>query len=326
MENILEFIKKIPVLVEDSRIILFIIDGLGKYKLSIPGFRKVTYETVIPTSTSTFMYTLHSLLPPSKHCFLEWYMRFRDTIVAVPPWRDVIHDRVLELDKDVTREEVFPFKSLSEILVEKGFTVTYYTPYARSTFSKAISVGANVVDIKYLSQVFPLRESDFTLIYWPSIDAILHERYEDEAFYIELKMIEYFIELLLRKLPKNTKLYILPDHGLIKCKHVYRLPVIDNVVPVGGSRVAFYKNLDPDTVEKILKDKNIPAKITLLENLKQYHNPNRECYERYGETIVIANGDVCFKYPFEKEEHKILGAHGGISEKERKINLWVYTC
>jgi len=161
-------------------------------------------------------------------------MRFRDTIVAIPPWKDVLNSRKLELGKDVSRNDVFPFKSLSEILSEKGFSVLYYSPFAKSTFTKAVSVGAIVKGIKYLSQVFPLEEADFTFIYWPSIDGILHERYRDEAFYIELEVIKMFIQLLIRKMHRETRLYILSDHGLTICRHRHMLPNISSNLPVGG--------------------------------------------------------------------------------------------
>lgn len=119
-----------------------------------------TYETVFPSSTPTFMYTFHSMLPSAKHGFLEWYMRFKGTIVAVPPWVDVLKDRELELGRDVSVDDVFPFKPLPEILSDTGLSVTYYTPFADSVFTEAVARGAEVRRIQYLSQVFPLRDAD----------------------------------------------------------------------------------------------------------------------------------------------------------------------
>jgi len=121
--------------------------------------------------------------------------------------------------------------------------VLYYTPFARSTFTKATSEGAEVIEIKYLSQVFPLGEADFIFIYWPSVDSIRHERYEDEALWAEVGFIELFVKQLIKRMPKRTKLYILSDHGLTLCKQRHLLPVIDSILPVGGERVAFYKEL-----------------------------------------------------------------------------------
>ncbi len=326
MEEIISFLKEIPKILEETSIIVFLVDGLGSINLGIRGFKKRFYTTVFPSSTPTFIYTLHSLLSPEEHGFLEWYMRYGDTIVSIPPWHDIVRDRKLELGKDVSRDDVFPFKSLSEILSEKGYSVTYYTPFPESTFTKATSVGARVIGIKYLSQIFPLDKADFILIYWPSIDSILHERYRSEAFTVELELLRSFIKILMTKIPNNTKLYILPDHGLTLCKQKYLLPTIDSILPVGGERVAFYKNLDYDEVKEVIEEKSVPAKVFKLNELKYFKNRiSNRCYRNYGDIAVIAEEHVCFKYPFEKEEKQSLGAHGGLSGEETNIILWEYT-
>ncbi len=325
MNEIIGFLRKLPMLLEESRVIVFLIDGLGDLDLGIRGFDKDVYHTVFPTSTPTFFYTLNSLLHPREHGFLEWYMRFRDTIVAIPPWKDVPNDRKLELGKDVSRSDVFPFKSLSEILSEKGFSILYYTPFAESTFTKAVSRGATVKGIRYLSQVFPLEEADFTFIYWPSIDSILHERYRDEALYVELEFIKLFIKLLIRKIPGETRLYILSDHGLTICKHRYTLPTIGSNPPVGGERVAFYKDVGVEEVEREITNRGIPADVHRLSELEYFKGQiNPRCYENYGETIVLARGNTCFQYPFEKENKRGLGVHGGLTSEERTVILWKY--
>ncbi len=325
MEEILDFLKRIPEILEETRIVMFMVDGLGSLDLCIPRPRKRVYQTVFPTSTPTFFYTFHSLLRPEEHGFLEWYMRFRDSIIAIPPWEDVIKNQKLELGRDVSRDEVFPFKSLSEILTGRGFSVLYYTPFARSTFTKATSEGAEVREIKYLSQVFPLGEADFIFIYWPSIDSIRHERHEDEALRVEIEFIELFVKQLIKRMPKKTKLYILSDHGLTLCKRRYLLPVMDSILPVGGERVAFYKELDVGEVENEIKRRGIPADVFRLEELEYFKGEiSPRCYENYGHVMVIAKEHVCFKYPFEKEKLQGLGVHGGLSDSERIINLWEY--
>ncbi len=325
MKEIIGFLKSIPDILEEKRVVLAIIDGLGTTDLHIPCTRREKYYTVFPPTTAAFLYTLHSLLRPEEHGFLEWYMRFRDTVIAIPTWKDVINGKKLELDKDVSREDVFPFKSLSEILTNKGFSVVYYTPYASSTFTKAVSNGALVKEIKYLSQVFPLREADFILIYWPSIDVILHERFEDEAFRVEIEFIELFIKLLIERLPRNTVLYILSDHGLTLCRQQYLLPVIDSCLPVGGSRIAFYKDVDLEVVVEKIRENNIPALVYRLDELEYFiGNMNPRCYKNYGDIAVLASRDTCFQYPFEEGEKRVLGVHGGMSSRERIVNLYVY--
>lgn len=99
---------------------------------------------MFPSSTPTFTYTFHSMLPPAQHGFLEWYTGFKGTIVAVPLWVDVLRGRELKLGRDVSEENVLPFKPLPEVLTDKGFSVTYYTPFADSASTKAVTRGAEV--------------------------------------------------------------------------------------------------------------------------------------------------------------------------------------
>ncbi len=325
MKHILDFIKGLPTKLEEGKVVALLIDGLGTLGLNLPGFSVETYETVFPSSTPTFMYTFHSMIPPAQHGFLEWYMRFKGTIVAVPPWVDVLRDRELRLGKDVSEEDIFPFKPLPEVLADKGFSVTYYTPFADSAFTKAVTRGAEVREIKYLSQVFPLSDADATFIYWPSIDSILHERYVDEALRAEVEFMELFVKQLVRKIPRKTTLYVLADHGLTLCRRRHVLPVIGSEPPVGGERVAFYRGVGVDEVKEGLSAKGISAEVLKMEEVPHFKGElSPRCISNYGDVVVIAEEHECFKYPFEGGREKGLGAHGGLSREEIFINVWGY--
>lgn len=322
-ENILSFIKEIPNFVSESQTILFIIDGLGLNEINLSGFKKKVYKTVFPSSTPTFFYSFHSLLPPNEHGFLEWYMRFKDNIIAIPPWK-TIEGKELELGKDIKRNDIFPFKSLSEILSKKGFSITYYTPFYQTSFTEVTSKGAYIKKIDFLSQVFPLEESDFIYIYWPSIDLILHERYKDESFKVEMEKIKLFIKILKKKISKGSKLFIFSDHGHVMIKNWCTLPKINETYPVGGARVAFYKDVEREDIEKIIKMKGIPANIFELNELYFESFINKRCYKNFGNIVLIAKDNFGFKYPFTKTKGLDLGAHGGISKEEIYINLWIF--
>jgi hypothetical protein len=315
---ILDLVREFPKMLIEKRLVVFLADGLGLSNLKLPFLKKFVYRTVFPSSTPTFLYSFHSLLEPKEHGFLEWFMHFKNLKkpVIIPPWT-TFDGKPLKLKK----REIFPFKPLSEILYEKGFSCFYYTPFANSIFSRSTSKKAKVKKIKYLSQVFPLAQEDFVLIYWPSPDEILHQEFQNESFEIDTKFLEFFIKILYKKLPKKTKLIVLSDHGQTKIVKRYKLPSIDGY-PVGGSRVAFYKS-EKEAVEKELKKKKIPALVYELEELEFFRGKiNRRCRENFGDTIVIAQGNIGFNYPFEKHPSKLMGGHGGLSKEEMLINVW----
>ena len=308
----MDLIRDIPKILEENKLILFVIDGLGKAELNIP-LRSQIYRTVFPSSTSTFFYSLASLLEPEEHGFLEWNMRFRDTIVTVPPWITI--DGKELTPGEVSRREVFPFKSLSEILWEKGFSSTIFSPFATSVFTRYSAKKSRRIEISFLSQIFPLPDSDFIFIYWPSIDSILHEKGKGECYNAELQLLSTFINLLWKRIQKGTKLIILGDHGLTEVSRRYTLPVIGSI-PVGGSRVAFYRGVKKEEVEEELK---IPAKVFHIKEIMK--NPVRRCYKNFGEIIVVAKGGAYFRYPWENERSKM--AHGGLSREEMEIRVWI---
>jgi hypothetical protein len=316
---LLDLIRKFPEMLKEKRLVAFLIDGLGTEELNLPFLKKSIYRTVFPSSTPTFFYSFHSLLEPKEHGFLEWFMRFRNLKkpIIIPPWSD-FDGNPLRLKK----KEVFPFKSLSEILWEKGFSSFYYTPFANSIFTQATSKKAKIKNIKYLSQVFPLAKEDFIFIYWPSSDEILHNEFKNEAFKIDKKFLEFFIKILYEKMPKKSRLIVFSDHGQAGIIKRYKLPAIDDY-PVGGSRVAFYKG-GKEKIKMKLEKMKIPAVIYELKELEFFQGKiNKRCIENFGNVIVIAKENFGFNYPFEKRPSTLIGGHGGLSKEEMFVNVWV---
>ena len=324
MKNILALIKSLPLIVEEKRIFFVVIDGLGKINLGLKNFSTECYTTVFPSSTPTFFYTFHSLKEPREHGFLEWYMRFRNTIVTVPPWVTV-EGRKLELGKEIKRRDVFPFPSLSEILSRKGYSSVYYTPYADTVFMKVTGRKSETIKINFLSEVFPLRHADFTFVYWQSVDAILHKRYVDEALKAEITLVKTFLKILVRKIPADSLLFVLGDHGLAKCEKRYLLPEVENCFPVGGERIAFYRKVEKESVERAIRKRKIPAHVHYLDEMEGFENASRRCYRNFGEVVVAAEKGVCFSYPFErKRKNHNLASHGGLTEEEKFIRVWKF--
>ena len=324
-ENILKFIERLPEALEERKLVLFIIDGLGTNKIKVPRmFKKITYRTVFPSSTPTFFYSFHSLLEPKSHGFLDWYMRFDrlNEPITIPPWR-TISGKELKLKKDVKKKDVFPFKSLSEIIWKRGFSSHYYTPFPYSTFTIATSRKAKITRMDYFSQIFPLPDEDFIFIYWPSVDLILHKRFKTETFQIEIEILEMYIKILWKKLPRDSMLAILSDHGLTKVKKRYLLPTIEGVYPVGGGRVGFYRDVELDKVERNIRKRKIPATVFHIKEIEGFDGKiSKRCVENFGDIVVIANNGIGFKYPFEKRSVFDVGYHSGKSKEEMYVNVW----
>lgn len=316
---LLDLIRKFPEMLKEKRLFILILDGLGFTNLNLPFLKKSIYQTVFPSSTPTFFYSFHSLLEPKEHGFLEWFMHFKKfkKPIIIPPWT-TLDEKPLKLKK----KEVFPFKSLSEILSEKGFSSFYYSPFANSIFSQAVSKEAKVKNIKYLSQIFPLAREDFVFIYWPSLDDILHKNFKNEAFEVDKKFLEFFIKILYQKLPPKSRLIVFSDHGQTRVTKRYKLPII-NGYPVGGGRVAFYKG-ERIKIEREMEKRKIPAQVYKLRDLETFKGKiNKRCLENFGNIVVIAKEGIGFDYPFLKKPSKLIGDHGGLTKEEMLVNVWI---
>lgn len=316
---LLDLIRKFPEMLEEKRLFVLLLDGLGLTNLHLAFLKKSIYQTVFPSSTFTFLYSFHSLLEPKEHGFLERLMRFKNfkKPIPIPPWT-TFEGKPLKLK----RKEIFPFKSLSEILFEKGFSCCYYNPFADTLFNQAVSKKAKVKKIKHLSQIFPLAKEDFVFVYWPCPDDILHENFKNEGFKVELKFLEFLIKILYQKLPPKSQLIVFSDHGLTQIRKRYKLPIVKGY-PVGGGRVAFYKG-EKNKVEKELRKRKIPAQVCELRDLENFKGKiSRRCLENFGNIIVIAKDGIGFDYPFLKKPSRLIAGHGGLSKEEMFVNVWV---
>jgi len=123
VQNLIEFAKKIPEFLEEKRVFIVFFDGLGNVNLDLKGFQKEIYRTVFPSSTPTFLYSFYSLLYPKEHGFLEWFMRFKNEVIIIPPWK-TIDGKFLEIGKDVKKKDVFPFQIFIRNSSEKGIQLS----------------------------------------------------------------------------------------------------------------------------------------------------------------------------------------------------------
>lgn len=316
---LLDFVRGIPDLFNRyDRVILLMVDALGTQHLNLPGFDRQTLETVFPSSTPTFFYSFHSLLDPGEHGFLDWFYPVDGEVVCIPPWMTIDGKEV-----DVGDDEVFPFVSLSERLSDRGISSLYLTPFPESRFTQLTGRGASIIGIGDLSDVLGILSErsgyQFNYIYWDKIDDILHREWKSDNYHQEVKKVEDVVREISRQLDGNTLFLVTADHGQTRVdpsKSIH-LPVIDGTIPYGGSRVAFYRDLDMERVREVLGDG-----VKLFRLTEFYDRVSERALTKYGDVVVVAPEQHYFIYPFEQKTKKSIGMHGGLSDEERMVNLW----
>jgi len=296
---------------DSERVVILLFDGLGGIDLKLDEFRKQRFRAPFPSSTPTFFYSLWSGLPPGEHGYVEWFMRYKDKIITVPPWRDLDDNPV-----NASYEEVFPFESISEKALKKGKSSALVTCYPDTLFTLASSKGTDKIKAENIEEFLNI---DFTgydlyILYSASPDDFLHGDNDRNRLLSFMDRARIVVEKIWGLLPADTKLIVGSDHGLVKASNRIRLEPASSM-PVGGSRVAFYQDIDEAELEKF----GIPFDVDEFKPLMG--KPSHRLVSQYGDEMVLANG--YFDFPYRETNDKAF--HGGLSKEEMIVNVWERT-
>ncbi len=297
-ERLLENVKS------GRRSVVLFFDGLGN---ALSGWRLGSverYRTVFPSSTPTFFYSFYSGLDPGQHCFLEWFMKWKEEIIAVPPWVTSDGKALSEL----TKKDVFPFKTIPKLL--KGLNVAGLTPFADSPFTKYSLAGASIFKIGALADLlaFDYSKWDFVIVYWPSPDRELHKYWKSKPTRFILSEIKRLVREFLRLVPMGTDVYILGDHGQTYANKDISLS--GKLVPTGGGRIAFFGE-EPEFSNACVCD--IKTFEPLMGSIR------RLAIKRYGRHIALADKEYRFQYLWYKTRD--IGHHGGLTDEEILVDV-----
>lgn len=359
---------------EYKNIVLIFIDGFGweffeKHKDKYPFLSRFVKEGVISKLTSQFPSTTVAhvtTLNTGKHVgetgFFEWriYEPSLDSIILplkYSPSRGEEYDKLRKMG--VEPEDFLPENDFYNLLSKNGVKTNIYLnkEFANSSYNDVMSVGANVVPYKSLSEglvnlaedIKSAEGKNYFYYYYEVVDGMAHKHSPNSKYHeAEIDTVLTSIErLLMDEIDKNgeTLVMLTADHGHIavdSTKTVYINQIYPEIeqyirrgkdnellVPAGSPRDMFVY-VEEDSLLEVrsqlaLKLDGIAEVYTSEELIEKglFGDVSQEFRDRIGNLIILPyEGETVWWYE-EEFEVKKKGMHGGLSKKEMEIPLGV---
>ena len=331
-----------------GRELLFLVDGLGadavaKYASYIPTLssliRHGSVKTSFPSTTATSLATLTTGVNPGQHGMLGY-------TVQVPRSGGRILNS-LKWDERVDPYIWQPVSTLFERAVATNINVTHVaakryedTGFTRAVFRGAKYRGANAHADLITETIAALKETPaFVYLYVNDLDVAGHsDGVGSDKWLAALAGIDLLVATLLQKLPRQTRLWLTADHGMIN--------VGDKIVIGQGNNLA--EDIatiagEPRARHLYLSEGASPAAISdVASRWEEFLGKQASIYtrdqaitaelfgtsvsadaaDRMGDVIVIAHGDlILIEAEREKQEGSMVGHHGGASDIESYVPL-----
>jgi hypothetical protein len=324
--------------------VVALIDGLGELLvrdhpdeapfLNSLESRRATSE--VPSTTVTSLTSLGTALPPSEHGVVGYTCRIPGT------------DRLLNAlawDKEVEPEAWQPLPTAFEQLARVGVAVSTVGPkdYATSGLTRvsqrgAVYLAADRFGERVANTVEAARHKpSLTYVYEGDLDWVGH-RYgvDSPQWRAQLRLIDTGLEQLRAALPASVRLVITADHGMVDIPQ-HRKFDVDSVAGlrqgitlIGGEARLRYLYCEPDLAENVVRRwrsaiSEDDATILTFEEaqaLGWFGDVDDRIRPRFGDVVIASLGDFAVMSSVDNiNEFKLIGVHGSITERERRIPL-----
>jgi predicted AlkP superfamily pyrophosphatase or phosphodiesterase len=331
-----------------GRELLFLVDGLGadavaKYASYIPTLssliRHGAVKTSFPSTTATSLATLTTGVNPGEHGMLGY-------TVQVPR----SGGRILNSLKWDERVDPFiwqPVATLFERAVAQNINVTHVaakryedTGFTRAVFRGAKYCGANAHADLITETIAALKETPaFVYLYVNDLDVAGHsDGVGSDKWLAALSGIDQLVATLLQKLPRQTRLWLTADHGMINVGEKIVIGqgnnLSEDIATIAGEPRARHLYLSDGASASAIADVASRWEEYLGEKASIYTRDqaiaadlfgnvvSADAADRMGDVIAIAHGDlILIEADREKQEGAMVGHHGGASDIESYVPL-----
>ncbi|MGN6161154.1 MAG: alkaline phosphatase family protein, partial [Marmoricola sp.] len=323
--------------------VVVLVDGLGEvllrehaaYAPFLTSLASVAATSEVPSTTATSLTSLGTALPPSRHGVVGYTSRIPGT------------DRLLNAlmwDKDIVPEEWQSEPTAFERLSAAGVAVSAVGPrdYAASGLTRASQRGAAYLHAdrfgERLAQTVGAarRHPSLTYVYEGDLDWIGHRHGVDSPDWrAQLRLIDASLEQLRSALPDSVRMLVTADHGMVDIPGDRKFDVDatpglrDGITLIGGeARLRYlYCDGDADIVQRRWRDAISPddaAILTFDEAQAEgwFGAVDDRIRPRFGDVVVASLRDFAVLSSTDHpHEFRLVGYHGSITERERRIPL-----
>lgn len=339
LNDTLEELDKIFLEKDYENIILLLYDGLGtavleRYLPQEAFLRKNKVDnisSVFPATTVAATTSVLTGLYPCEHGWLGWDMYFKDDDETVSVYMNVVKDTNIPSKHIVKQRKEMKYKTIIDIINEE----TTNDAYMAWPFDDEYPCNTLEEIQDRIVLLCKKRGKKFIYAYYNNPDKILHENGEGEKIKNVVTKMDKETEDLYNKLPSNSIIIVVADHGHIKCKYevlsknkeLFDMLERTTNIETRACGIKLREEVNKKDFEKLFKKiygnnfKLIPKEEVLRKNLFGKGKKHILLEENIGDYIAVAIKDVCLNYDGKGKVFK--SNHAGITKDEMEIPLIV---
>ena len=240
-----------------------------------------------------------------------------------------------------------PVSTLFERAVAQDINVTHVaakryedTGFTRAVFRGAKYRGANAHADLITETIAALQQTPaFVYLYVNDLDVAGHsDGVGSDQWLAALSGIDQLVATLLQKLPRQTRLWLTADHGMINVGEKIVIGqgnnLAENIATIAGEPRARHLYLSDGSSTSAIADVASRWEEFLGEKASVYtrekaiaanlfgNSVSADAADRMGDVIVVAHGDlILIEAEREKQEGAMVGHHGGASDIESYVPL-----
>jgi predicted AlkP superfamily pyrophosphatase or phosphodiesterase len=323
---------------------LILIDGMGqdavdRYADQFSVFSKLKlYKNLhsnFPSTTATSLSTLGTGVLPGVHGMLGYTVRV--------PRSDNRLLNALKWDERVDPVMWQKTPTLFERAINNSISVTHVAAkrYEGSGFTQAALrgakyVGANGIDEMVSAVALSLKpQPSFVYTYLNTLDSAGHsDGVGSDKWLTALQQVNDFILKVIESVPKQTRVWVTSDHGMVNSTQQVVLGednnLLENVSLIGGEPRARHIYLTAGSEQESIAQwrEFFGTKVKVLSKTEAITSGlfgqvvNEDANDRMGDLIAIPNNDLIIIDPSRiREESSMVGHHGGLTDIEVQIPL-----
>ncbi len=345
-----------------KRVVMILIDAMG-YNTALnlcqdSNFKYIgkpkKISSIFPSTTVNVITTLATAASPIEHGMLGYilYLKEFGTLANMIDFSPIGMPRDTLISRGANPSNFLDVSTIYESLRNYGANPLIIIPSSikESGLAQIHDRGAAVHDyFDIIDMMVKIRSNleaekfSYIYAYWPTVDKMGHIYGPNSEEYIEESklVLETFEDIVYERLPDKLKddtvFIITADHGQIHTpwQHEYHIKSEDKfvstlqILPSGEPRVMYLYTKDPQkTIEE--GERKFGANVEFFPSLDLLNDglfgpgiPNPKSIMRIGDLIAIPSGDYSFVIEYTGNEHQMKGKHGGLSEEEIDIPLFV---
>ena len=337
-------------------IVMILIDALGynlisslMNKVELNGFNKLSEKgaffpvtSVFPSTTAVALPSISTGVTPSEHGLIGYrfyskeYGYLINSLFGKPA--NTEHCKI-----KIDINWYMPCKTVAEELAYQNVSSYIITraDFLNSHFEKGVYRGFKEVPYLTMSDMFAhitdtlknAKAPAYINAYWWAVDGLSHRYGPNSSEVInEVILLDKMIENLLEQMPENSLLIVTADHGQITSPPEKTVDLSRNgdisrslILPVSDLRAPYLYvrgNVEKRIFEKL-------DDVTVLTNDEAFDlglfGNSKKFKDRVGDFVLLIRDDKNYAYLSPEEEIKLIGKHGGLTENEMLVPLFLYS-